>query len=183
MTLKTLYETEIRSKLKDELKLKNVMSVPKLTKIVVNIGMGEALTDRKVMEKAAEQLMVITGQKPLVTRAKVSISTFKLRAGDAIGLKVTLRGKRMYDFLEKLIRIILPRVRDFRGVSKKGFDARGNFTLGFKEQIVFPEIEYAKIDKVRGLEVTLVTNAGNAAAGYKLLNLLGFPFEKEEKNR
>lgn len=181
MELQTRYESEIKELLKKELGLSNIMSVPKLLKIVVNIGLGEALTDKKVIERVSEQLATITGQKPSVTRAKISISTFKLRAGDKIGLKATLRGRRMYEFLEKLVRIVLPRVRDFRGISRRGFDGRGNYSLGLREQIVFPEIEYTKIDKVRGLEMTFVTSAGNDRAGYKLLSLLGMPFEKEEK--
>ncbi len=181
MELKTRYESEIKNLLQKELGLTNIMNVPRLIKIVVNIGLGEALTDKKVIERVAEQLSVITGQKPSVTRAKTSIATFKLRAGDQIGLKVTLRGRRMYEFLEKLVRIVLPRVRDFRGISKRGFDGRGNYSLGLSEQIVFPEIEYAKVDKARGLEMTFVTSAGDDRAGYKLLSLLGMPFEKEEK--
>lgn len=180
MELKARYESEIKPMLQKELGIKNVMSIPKLVKVVVNIGLGEALTDKKVIERVAEQLAAITGQKPSITRAKMSISTFKLRAGDQIGMKVTLRGLRMYDFLEKLVRVVLPRVRDFRGVSKKGFDGRGNYSLGFHEQTVFPEIEYAKVDKARGLEVTIVTTAGNNEAGYHLLRMLGLPFEKEE---
>lgn len=183
MELQTRYNSEIKHILLKELRLANIMSVPKLKKIVVNIGLGEALTDKKVLERASEQLSAITGQKPGVTRAKTSISTFKLRAGDQIGLKVTLRGRRMYEFLEKLVRIVLPRVRDFRGVSRHGFDGRGNYSLGLSEQIVFPEIEYTKVDKVRGLEMTFVTSAGNDAGGYELLSLLGMPFEKTSDKR
>lgn len=179
MNLKQTYDTEIKKALKEALKIVNPMAVPKLTKIVVNVGLGEALLDHKVIEKVAEQLKVITGQKPLVTRAKTSIATFKLRAGDTVGLKVTLRGKRMYDFFEKLTRIVLPRVRDFRGVSRKSFDGQGNYNIGLTEQTVFPEIEYGKIDKVRGLEITCVTTAKTNESGMKLLEKLGMPFIKE----
>lgn len=155
------------------------MAVPKLVKIVVNCGLGEALGDKKVMEKMSEQLAMITGQKPQITRSRRAISTFKLRAGDAIGLRVTLRGERMYDFMLKFFGIALPRVRDFRGISKKGFDGRGNYTLGLREQTIFPELEYSMVDKVRGFEITFVTSAGNDEDGKTLLTLLGLPFEKE----
>ena len=178
MNLKQKYN-QIKKELQTELKLSNPEEVPKLTKIVVNSGLGEALGDSKVIERVTEQLAVITGQKPQVTRAKTSISTFKLRAGDKIGLKVTLRGTRMYDFLERFIAIVLPRVRDFRGVPTSGFDGRGNYSLGLREQTVFPEIDYSKVDKVRGLEITFVTSAGNDKNGLVLLTKLGMPFEKE----
>jgi large subunit ribosomal protein L5 len=178
MTLQQKYSTEIKETLRKELAIANVEAVPKLTKIVVNVGLGEALTDKKVLEKVGQQLSVITGQKAAITRAKVSISTFKLRAGEPIGLKVTLRGKRMYDFFERLIRIVLPRVRDFRGISPRSFDGQGNYNLGLKEQIIFPEIEYGSIDKIRGLEITFVTSAKTDAAGLALLTKLGLPFEK-----
>lgn len=180
MNLKTTYNTEIKKALQTGLKITNPMAVPKLIKIVVNVGLGEALLDHKVIDKVAEQLRVITGQKPLVTRAKTSISTFKLRAGDTVGLKVTMRGKRMYDFFEKLTRIVLPRVRDFRGVARSSFDGQGNYNLGLSEQTVFPEIEYSKIDKIRGLEITFVTNAKIDKQGMMLLEKLGMPFVKEE---
>lgn len=157
----------------------NRMAVPKLVRIVVNCGMGEALTDKKSIEKMAQQLAVITGQKPQVTRAKRAISTFKLRAGDPIGLKVTLRGKRMYDFFQKFVSIALPRVRDFRGVPQTGFDGRGNYTLGVKEHTIFPELEYSMVDRVRGFEITFVTTAKNDEYGKTLLTLFGMPFAKE----
>ena len=183
MNLKTKYQEEIKGELQKELALTNVMEVPKLTKIVINVGLGEALSDSKVLEKVAKQLSQITGQKPAVTRAKVSISTFKLRAGDKIGLKVTMRGLHMYDFLEKLIRIVFPRVRDFRGIAKTHFDGQGNFNLGLTEQTVFPEIDYAQIDKVRGLQITFVTNTRNDAYTLLLLQKLGIPFIKEEEKK
>lgn len=158
--------------------IKNRMAVPKLVRIVVNCGLGEALGDKKVLEKMAAQLSVITGQKPAITRAKKAISTFKLRAGDAVGLKVTLHGRRMYDFLQKLIAIALPRVRDFRGVPTRGFDGRGNYTLGIQEQTMFPELDYGLIDKARGFEITFVTTAANDEHGRMLLTLFGMPFTK-----
>ena len=159
----------------------NRMAVPKLVKIVINCGVGrEALGDKKVLESMASQLAVIAGQKPQITRAKRAISTFKLRAGDAVGLRATLRGPRMYDFLTKFIRIALPRVRDFHGVSASGFDGKGNYTLGIGEQSIFPELDYSMIDRPRGFEVTFVTTAGNNTDGKKLLSLFGMPFEKEQ---
>ncbi len=155
------------------------MAVPKLVKIVVNCGVGrEAVADKKVIEKVSAQLAVITGQKPAVTRARKAISSFKLRAGDAVGLKVTLRGKRMNDFLTRLISIALPRVRDFRGVSAAGFDGRGNYTLGINEQTIFPELDYTLVDKTRGFETSFVTTAINDQQARKLLEALGLPFEK-----
>ncbi len=157
----------------------NRMAVPRLTKIVVNCGMGEALADKKALEKMAAQLTVIAGQKPQVMRAKRAISSFKLRAGDAVGLRVTLRGTRMYDFLSKFIRIALPRVRDFHGVPTTGFDGRGNYTIGIRDQSIFPELDYSLIDKARGFEITFVTTAGSDTDGKKLLALFGVPFVKE----
>ena len=154
------------------------MAVPKLVKIVVNCGMGEALADKKAIEKMGAQLAVITGQKAQVMTAKRAISSFKLRAGDAVGLRVTLRGLRMYDFFQKLVMIALPRVRDFRGVPSKGFDGRGNYTLGIKEHTMFPELEYNMVDKVRGMELTFVTSALTNEHGKILLSLLGMPFVK-----
>lgn len=177
-TLYKQYEKEGKSKLAQELKVKNLMALPRLLKIVVNIGLGEALLNKKVIESATEQLALICGQKPVITRARKDISSFKLRKGEIVGLKATLRGKRMYDFFEKLVKIVLPRLRDFRGVSERGFDGRGGFTLGFPEQIVFPEIEYSKIDKIRGLEVTFVTSGKNKEETKKLLEVLGMPFRK-----
>ena len=156
------------------------MAVPRLMKIVINCGMGEALADKKALEKMAAQLAVIAGQKPQVMRAKRAISTFKLRAGDAVGLRATLRGPRMYDFISKFIRIALPRVRDFRGVPNRGFDGKGNYTIGIREQSIFPELDYSLIDKPRGFEISFVTSAGNDADGKKLLTLFGVPFVKEQ---
>ena len=164
-TLQEKYLKEIVPVFTTTHKIANRMAVPKLVKIVVNCGMGEALADKKVIEKMSAQLAVITGQKPQVMRAKRAISTFKLRAGDIVGLRVTLRGKRMYDFMQKLVSISLPRVRDFRGIPLKGFDGRGNFTMGVKEHTIFPELEYSMVDKVRGFEITFVTTAGNDEHG------------------
>jgi len=172
------YSEEIKTKLQSELKIKNSMATPRLLKIVVNVGLGEALINKNAIENMSRQLMVITGQKPVITYAKRDISTFKLRKGDAIGLKITLRGIRMYDFYEKLVKIVLPRIRDFRGINSSSIDEKGNFTLGLKEQIVFPEIEYGQIDKVRGLEITIMTNARNKEQALKLMEMLGMPFKK-----
>lgn len=163
--------------------MENILARPKLTKIVINVGVKEALTDKKVLEPISSQLAQITGQKPIVTYARKAISAFKLRKGDPIGLKVTLRGRRMNDFLTKLVSIVLPRVRDFKGVSLAGFDGRGNYTLGVKELLVFPEVDFAKIDKMKGLEVTLVTTAKNNEEGKKLLEELGMPFARHEAPR
>lgn len=178
MNTSDLYTSDVVNTLMKEFGYPNRMAVPRLVKIVVNCGMGEALADKKVLEKMSEQMAVITGQKPQVRRAQRAISTFKLRAGDAIGLKATLRGKHMYDFLAKLIGIALPRVRDFRGIARKGFDGNGNFTLGLTEHTIFPELEYSMVDKVRGLEITFVTTATEDKQGERLLELLGLPFEK-----
>jgi len=156
----------------------NTLAQPKISKIVLNIGLKEAAHDKGVLDKATEQLAVIAGQKPKVTRARLSIANFKLRAGDPVGLTVTLRGKRMQDFFTKLVQIVLPRVRDFQGVPTTAFDQKGNYTLGLTEQIVFPEIDYAKIDKIRGLEITLVTTAGDSVAAQAFLAGLGMPFKK-----
>jgi large subunit ribosomal protein L5 len=180
--LKTKYQTEIIPELTKQLNVKNQMAVPKLVKIVINSSLGEALKDKKVIESMSAQLAAIAGQKLQVTRARLSIATFKLRAGDAVGTRVTLRGTRMYDFLTKLIGIALPRVRDFRGISKKGFDGNGNYTLGIKEQTIFPELEYKMVDRVRGFEITFVTTAQDDKSALLLLTLLGLPFEKEVKN-
>lgn len=161
--------------------VQNPMAIPKLVKIVVNCGIGrEAIADKKVIEKVTVQLGQITGQKPAVTRAKKAISSFKLRAGDAVGLKVTLRGRRMHDFFTRLITIALPRVRDFRGVGQSGFDGHGNYTLGIAEQTIFPDLDYTLVDKTRGFEMTFVTTATSDEEAKKLLSLLGMPFEKEE---
>lgn len=172
------YTKQIVPSLMKDLNIVNRMAVPKLVKIVVNCGMGEALRDKKSMEKMSTQLSMITGQKPAVTRAKRAISTFKLRAGDQIGLKVTLRGSRMYDFFTKLVTIALPRVRDFRGVPISSLDHNGNYTLGIREQTIFPELEYSLVDKVRGFEVTFVTTSQNDEQTRALLTKLGMPFEK-----
>ncbi len=172
------YRTEVLPKLSKDLGISNPMAVPKLTKIVVNSGLGEALTDKKVIEKVSIQLAVICGQKPKVTYAKQAISSFKLREGDPIGLKVTLRGKRMYDFLTKLVSISFPRVRDFRGIPNRGFDGNGNYTLGMAEQTIFPELDYSLVDKPHGFEITFVTSARTDDAARQLLVLLGLPFEK-----
>lgn len=177
-TLQELYQKTIVSQFIAK-GVANRMAVPRLVKIVVNCGIGEALTDKKVIEKMSAQMAVITGQVPQVTRAKRAISTFKLRAGDVVGLRTTLRGKRMYDFFQKLVSIALPRVRDFRGVPPKSFDGRGNYTLGVVEQTIFPELEYGMVDKMRGFELTFVTTAKTPEHGKLLLSLLGMPFVKE----
>jgi len=178
MTLAQKYHDQVVPSLQQELGLTNPLAVPRIRKVVVNIGLKEAVSDKGVLEKTSAWLGVITGQKPKVTRAKTSIANFKVRAGDAVGLTVTLRGRRMYDFLTRLFTIVLPRVRDFQGVSNTAFDHQGNYTLGLSEQIVFPEIDYSQIDKVRGLEITLVTQAGDAKIARRLLELLGLPFQK-----
>ncbi|MER3438099.1 MAG: 50S ribosomal protein L5 [Chloroflexota bacterium] len=172
------YRNEVIPQLMAEFGYKNVMQVPKLEKIVVNIGLGEAIQNAKAIDAAAADLAAITGQKPVVTRAKKSIAAFKLRAGMPIGAMVTLRGRRMYEFLDRLQSVAMPRIRDFRGVSPNSFDGRGNYTLGLREQIVFPEIDYDKIDKTRGLEITFVTTAKTDEEGRRLLALLGMPFAK-----
>ncbi len=172
------YRTEIVPALREKFGYKNIMEVPKVEKVVVNIGLGEALQNAKALDAAARDLALITGQKPLVTRARKSIATFKLRKGNPIGLKVTLRGKRMYDFLDRLFNVALPRVRDFRGVSPDSFDGRGNYTLGIREQLIFPEIDYDKIDRVRGMEVTIVTTAETDEEARELLRLMGMPFRR-----
>jgi len=170
------YKQEITPRLMEKFAYKNVMQVPKIEKIIVNIGVGEAIQNPKALDGAVNDLMVVTGQKPIITRAKKSIAGFKLREGMPIGCKVTLRGERMYDFLTRLINIVLPRVRDFRGVSPQAFDGRGNFSLGIKEQTIFPEIEYDKIDKIRGLEVVIVTTAKTDEEARELLKSMGMPF-------
>ena len=174
------YRQDVITKLSKEFGYKNVHQVPKLEKVVVNIGLGEALDNPKVLESAASDLMQITGQKPVSTRARRSIANFKLREGRLIGTKVTLRGERMWAFLDRLLNIALPRVRDFRGVSANAFDGRGNYTLGLRDQLIFPEIEYDKVDKLRGMEVTIVTTAKNDDQARVLLQMLGMPFSKKE---
>lgn len=170
------YKQEITPKLMDKFGYKNIMQVPKIEKIIINIGVGEAIQNPKALDGAVNDLMIITGQKPVITKAKKSIAGFKLREGMPIGCKVTLRGERMYDFLNRLVNIVLPRVRDFRGVSPQAFDGRGNFSLGIKEQTIFPEIEYDKIDKIRGLEVVIVTTAKTDEEARELLKSMGMPF-------
>jgi large subunit ribosomal protein L5 len=174
--LRQRYRDEVVDALRKEFEYDNVMQVPRLTKIVVNIGMGEALRDSKAMDAAVGDLTMITGQKPVITRARRSIAQFRLRTGNAIGLKVTLRGERMWDFLERLTRVSLPRIRDFRGVPSKSFDGRGNYSLGLREQLAFPEIDYDKVDRLRGLEVSIVTTAKTDEESKRLLALLGMPF-------
>ena len=174
--LKEKYLNEIVPSLQNKYNYKSVMEVPKLEKIVINIGVGDATGNSKLLEAACADLELISGQKPVVTKAKKSIAGFKLREGQAIGCKVTLRGENMYNFLDKLISISLPRVRDFRGVSPKAFDGRGNYTLGIKEQLIFPEIEYDKVDKIRGMDIVFVTTANNDEEAKELLKLFGMPF-------
>jgi large subunit ribosomal protein L5 len=176
--LKERYQQEIAPALMKELNLENVMQIPRVQKVVVNIGMGEALDNPKTLDAAVSDITQITGQKPVVTKARKSIANFKLREGRLIGVKVTLRGERMWSFLDRLMNIVLPRVRDFRGVSPDAFDGRGNYTLGLREQLIFPEIEYDKIDKVRGMEITIVTNAPSDDQARALLQMLGMPFKK-----
>jgi large subunit ribosomal protein L5 len=161
------------------LNLTNIMEVPRISKVVVNIGLGEAMDNPKALEAASSDVTAITGQKPVITKARKSIANFKLREGRAIGVAVTLRGERMWSFLDRLMNIVLPRVRDFRGVSSKAFDGRGNYTLGLREQIIFPEIEYDKVDRVRGMEITIVTTARTDDHAATLLKLLGMPFRKD----
>lgn len=172
------YRREIAPTLMKEFNYRNVMQVPRLEKIVVNIGVGEALTNVKALDHAAQDLAAITGQKPIVRKAKKSIATFKLRKGNAIGVKVTLRGRRMYSFLDRLINVALPRVRDFRGVPSDAFDGRGNYTLGLREQLIFPEVNYDSIDKLRGMEVSIVTSAKSDEEARRLLQLMGMPFRQ-----
>jgi large subunit ribosomal protein L5 len=174
--LRDRYVKEVIPSLKKEYTYKNVMAVPKLKKIVVNMGVGEAIQNAKLLDAASDELSLITGQRPIVTRAKKSIASFKLRKGMAIGCSVTLRGERMYEFFDRLVNVALPRVRDFRGLSTKSFDGRGNYTLGLKDQLIFPEIDYAKVSKVKGMNVCLVTTAGSDDEARTLLRLLGLPF-------
>lgn len=174
--LRQRYEEEAVPALQKEFGYRNPMEVPRLTKIVVNVGLGEALTNAKAVEAAVGDITRITGQKPVVTKARRSIAQFKIREGNTIGIKVTLRGQRMWDFLERLTRIVLPRIRDFRGVPTKSFDGRGNYSLGLREQLAFPEIDYDKIDRLRGLELTVVTTAKTDEEAQRLLALLGMPY-------
>lgn len=176
--LKTIYSEEIVDAMIKKFGYKNIMEVPKLDKIVVNMGVGEAKENAKILESAARDLEIITGQKPILTKAKKSIANFKIREGMAIGCKVTLRGEKMYDFLDRLINLALPRVRDFRGVNPNAFDGRGNYSLGIREQLIFPEIEYDKVDKVRGMDVIFVTTAKTDEEARELLRLFNMPFAK-----
>ena len=176
--LKDLYKNEAMQALQAKFGYKNVMQIPKLEKVVINMGVGEAKDNAKALDSAVEELIVITGQAPVVTIAKKSVANFKVREGMKIGAKVTLRGDRMYEFVDKLISIAMPRVRDFRGLSPKSFDGRGNFAMGFKEQLVFPEIEYDKIDAIRGMDICIVTTANTDEEARELLTLLGMPFAK-----
>jgi len=176
--LKVKYESEVKKALMEKYKYSSVMQIPALSKVVVNIGVGDATQDGKRLEEAVAELTQITGQKPIITKAKKSIASFKLREGQEIGCKVTLRGVRMWDFYDKLVSIALPRVRDFRGVSRNAFDGRGNYTLGIKEQLIFPEIDYDKVQKVRGMDIVIVTTARTDEEAYTLLDLLGMPFHR-----
>jgi large subunit ribosomal protein L5 len=177
--LRAQYQEEIAPRMREEFGYKNPMQVPRVEKIVVNVGLGEALQNAKALDAAVQDIATITGQHPVITRARKSIATFKLRAGNPIGVKVTLRGRRMYAFLDRLVNIALPRQRDFRGVPRDAFDGRGNYTLGLREQIVFPEISYDQVDRVRGLEITIVTTARTDEEARKLLEHFGMPFQHQ----
>ncbi|CAN5549324.1 50S ribosomal protein L5 [soil metagenome] len=177
--LKARYDDEVRAQLKDALELRNLMEVPRLEKIVINMGVGEAVNQASLLEGAVRDLTVISGQKPLVTRAKKSIAGFKLREGNAIGAKVTLRGDRAWEFLDRLIALAIPRIRDFRGLPPKSFDGRGNYTFGVTEQLIFPEVDYDSVDTTRGMDITIVTTARTDAEGRALLAAFGFPFKRE----
>ena len=176
--LKKIFNDKIVPELKSKLELKNTMEVPRILKITVNMGVGEAVADKKVMDAATADMTKITGQKPAVTKAKKSVATFKVRDGQAIGCKVTLRGDRMYEFLDRLVSIAIPRIRDFRGISTRSFDGRGNYSLGVKEQIIFPEIQYDQIDQIRGMDITISTSARDDKHGRALLEAFNFPFRK-----
>ena len=176
--LKEMYRQDVVPALMKEFGYRNVMEVPRLEKVVVNIGLGEALQNPKALDSAAGDVAAITGQKPVITRAKRSIANFKIRQGNPIGLMVTVRGDRMWELVDRMVNAALPRIRDFHGVSNKGFDGRGNYSLGIREQLIFPEIEYDKIDRIRGLQITLVTTARNDEEGKRLLQLLGMPFSR-----
>ncbi len=176
--LKEKYNKEIAPQIAKEFDIKNPMAIPRIEKIIVNMGMGEAISNSKILDVAVEELKVITGQKPVITKAKKSIASFKLRQGMPIGTMVTLRGERMYEFLDRLISVALPRVRDFRGISGKAFDGRGNYTLGIREQLIFPEIDFSKVDKTRGMNISIVTTAKNDEQSRALLKALGMPFRQ-----
>ncbi len=177
-TLKTLYKEEVAGALMKKFEYKSAMQIPKIEKVVINIGLGEAKDNAKVIDSAAADLALITGQKPVVTKARKSVANFKIREGMNLGVKVTLRGEKMYEFIDKLFNIALPRVRDFRGINPNAFDGRGNYSLGIKEQLIFPEIEYDKIDKIRGMDIIFVTTANTDEEGRELLKLMGAPFTK-----
>ena len=177
--LKKIYHEKIVPELKQKLELKNTMQVPRILKITVNMGVGEAVADKKVMDAATADMAKITGQKPAVTKAKKSVATFKVRDGQAIGCKVTLRGDRMYEFLDRLVSIAIPRIRDFRGINTRSFDGRGNYTMGLRDQLVFPEIDYTRVDKIKGMNITLTTTAKNDEEGRELLKLLGVPLRPQ----
>ena len=176
--LKERYQKEVSPAIAKEFEIKNPMAIPRVEKIVINMGMGEAITNNKVLDTAGDELRAITGQKPVITKAKKSIASFKLRQGMPIGVMVTLRGDRMYEFLDRLVSIALPRVRDFRGVSPKAFDGRGNYTIGVREQLIFPEIDFNKVDKLRGMNISIVTTAQNDEQARALLKGLGMPFRQ-----
>lgn len=176
--LKERYQKEVSGALKEQYQYGNVMQIPRITKINVNIGLGEALTDANALDKAADEVTAITGQKPVITRAKRSIANFRLREGNPIGVATILRGDRMWEFLDRLVSAALPRIRDFQGLNPNAFDGRGNYSLGLREQLIFPEIEYDRVDKVRGMQVTIVTTAKTDEEGRKLLELMGLPFRK-----
>ena len=176
--LKEMYTKEVRKKLQDEFQIKNIMAVPKIEKVVLNMGMGEAIQNAKILDNAVEELATITGQRPVITRAKKAIAAFKLREGVPIGTMVTLRGEKMYEFLDRLINVALPRVRDFRGVPTRSFDGRGNYTLGIRDHLIFPEVDPGKVDKAKGMNITIVTNAKNDEQARFLLRELGMPFGK-----
>jgi large subunit ribosomal protein L5 len=176
--MKDKYESEVAPALREQYRYGNVMQIPRITKMVVNIGMGEALTDANALDRAADDVAAITGQKPIINRAKRSIANFRLREGNPIGVSATLRGPRMYEFLDRLVSAALPRIRDFQGLNPNAFDGRGNYSLGIREQLIFPEIDYDKVDKVRGMQVTIVTTARTDEEGRRLLELMGMPFRK-----
>ncbi len=181
MNFKDYINTEVREKIKKELGITNSFAVPRVTKIVVNVGVGEAVKNKKVLGEVEKELALITGQKPILTKARKSVSSFKIRKGMPIGVKVTLRGKKMYHFLEKLVKIIIPRIKDFRGISLSSLDNTGNLNIGFAEQIIFPEVDYDSIDRVRGLQVTIVTTARTKEEGKVLFEKLGIPFREDKK--
>ena len=181
--LKARYRTEIKEQLLKDFGYSSVMQVPEVTKVIVNIGLGEALTNGKALETAPEQIGIITGQKPVITKARKSVAQFKVREGQSIGVMVTMRGRRMYDFLDRMISMALPRIRDFRGVSRTAFDGNGNYSLGLREQIMFPEIDYGSIDRIRGMQINITTSAKTDPEGFRLLELMGLPFAREGQTR